>query len=522
MFKKIYHNIYFRSFFLGSIAVLSLAPFNIFFALIISLTGFFLLLETVINSAKKSFWLGFSYGFGYFVFGLYWISISLLVDFAKFFWLIPFAITLIPACLSVYFGVTTLLYQKICNKFQFNFVYQKITLLTILFVIFEILRCHLFTGFSWNLFGYSMMFLDYSMQSANIFGIFGLSFFAILFALSPTLLLEKKEANFVNKLFFIALLMLFIINIFYGYFYISENKLNITSNKVRIVQANIKQDLKWDPYLKYQNFKKHIDISNFDNKQDIKAIIWPETAVPYAIGIDDNLDSELQNFVTQNQILISGALRIKKNENNQISDYYNSVFAISDSAIKFYDKHHLVPFGEYVPLQKYLPFIEKITGSGQGFSSGNGPQTIELNNIKFSPLICYEAIFADKIIDHHNRPDLLVNLTNDAWFRDSLGPYQHFAMTKMRAIEYGISLIRAANSGISAYIDPFGRTVKKINLGQAGFIDVELIEKLPETLFSKIGYFAIFFIIIFFLIFLTLDITIIKTKFKKNEKLQKI
>ena len=172
----------------------------------------------------------------------------------------------------------------------------------------------------------------------------------------------------------------------------------------------------------------------------------------------------------------------------------------------FYDKHHLVPFGEYVPLQKFLPFIEKITQGGVGFSNGDGAKTIVANNLKFSPLICYEAIFFNEIIDKNNRPDLLVNLTNDAWFGFSTGPFQHFDMARMRAIEHGISLARVANTGISAMVDPFGRVVKKINLNDEGAIDVASIEALPPTIYEKYDQLPLILLTLLTLIFLFFDV----------------
>lgn len=468
-------------FLFGALAAIGFAPFNFFPATIISLCALFLFLEKS-EGKKVTFWLGFCYGYGYFLAGIYWIAISLLVDAQKFAWLIPFALTLIPAVLALYFAFLALVYKK----FRFKLLSQNIVFFAILWVIFEILRSILFTGFPWNLLGYSLFFSDYMVQSANIFGIYGLSFLAVIFSLTMVAITDKTR---LGKTFSSFLILSFAINFIYGYCYINKQNISLKDEKIRIVQGNIKQDLKWDRYQKYQNLLKHIAISNASNKDDIKIVLWPETAVPYAVFEDDEkLLAKIKEAVPQNGFLITGALRFKLDDAKiRIDNAYNSIFAISNDEIKYYDKHHLVPFGEYVPLQKFLPFIDKITDGAVGFSKGEGAKTVEIQGIKFSPLSCYEVIFPNEIIDKNNRPDILINTTNDAWFGNSSGPFQHFNMTRMRAIEYGISLARAANNGISAYIDPFGRVTSSILLNETGFIDVQMIRKLPETPFSKFG-----------------------------------
>lgn len=514
MFVKIVKSDYFKAFVVGGVGALSFAPFNFFLAAIFSFCALYFLLEKVDYDSKQTFWLGFFFGFGYFLAGIYWIAISLLVDVVKFAWLIPFALSLIPSALAFYVAFTCLIYQKICKRFNFEEEYQKIIIFAIIFTVLEILRCYLFTGFAWNLLGYSLFFDEYFVQSANIFGVYGLGFFALLFAFSPVLLIRKTKANL---LFFSFLAFLFVVNFIYGFSFIKNNKLVEKSEEIRIVQGNIKQDLKWNPRKKFMNFKKHIDISNFESKNGLKVIIWPETAVPYAVGLDKNLNKMLADVATKDSFLVTGALRLEIGKNiYDVKKAYNSVFFVDEKAqMKHYDKHHLVPFGEYVPLQKFFPFIKKITAGGDGFSSGKGPKTIEMKGLKISPLLCYEVIFPDKIIDEKNRPDLLVNVTNDAWFGVSSGPFQHLNMARMRAIEYGISLARAANSGVSAYISPTGEVVRKIGLNKTGFFDVKLIKPLKVTIFSQFKYFVILLIMSLFVLFLAI-VKIITNKHRKK------
>lgn len=494
----------------GCFCSLAFAPFHFFVAAMVSLSAFYLLLDEC-KTKKETFWMGFSYGFGYFLSGIYWIAISLLVDATSFAWLIPFALTLIPAALAAYVALFSLSYKFVINRFFLFKTYQKILVFTICWLFFEILRSLLFTGFPWNLLGYIWM-MDVSFaQLAKVFGIYGLSVFAILICLFPTLFLKIKglkspsEVVRGDKILAVILLILFVLNFIWGYVYINQTKATYDNSiKLRLVQGNIKQEMKWDSEQKYKNFLKHINLSISKPLDNISAVIWSETAIPYAIDNSSELKRMLRRATPPQGVLISGALRLEVNNNSsQITNAWNSVFAFDKKGvIDSYDKHHLVPFGEYVPLQKYLPFVQKITQGSVGFSKGDGPKTIVTKDFSFSPLICYEVIFSDKTLDKKSRPDLLANLTNDAWFGKSSGPYQHFDMSKMRAIEYGIPMARVANSGITALIDPFGRVIKKIDLNQSGIIDVNLIKKLPPTIYEKYSYLPLALIVMLMLILL--------------------
>ena len=511
--KKI-QNKYFLAICSGAFCALAFSPFHFFLAAIISISVFYFLVEKKSSSVKQAAITGFCYGFGYFLAGVYWISISLLVDAEKFAWLIPFALTLIPSVLALYFSALAASYKKLNHKFHFTQNYQKILVFAILWLVFEVLRSILFTGFPWNLIGYTLMFDDVTIQAASIFGIYGLSFFVTLFCLTPILLLKPFNHNKISarndKIFAIILLIMFVGNFIFGYYRLQNTKIAEQGQiKLRLVQGNIKQDLKWNPGQKYRNFIKHVELTNAADKENIAAVIWSETAVPYAI--DDNADllRELQKAVPQNGVLITGALRVEYEDAPQqamqpsaersriIKNVWNSVFTLNKNGVaNHYDKHHLVPFGEYIPFAKYLPFIEKITGGAEGFGEGDGPQTLVASGFTFSPLICYEVIFADKIINKKNRPDLLVNVTNDAWFGVSSGPFQHFDMSKMRAVEYGIPLARVANTGISAFIDPLGRIKDSLDLNQEGFVDVNLVNKLDETIFSRFNYLPLLVVVL--------------------------
>lgn len=511
---KFFKNKFFGVFCAGALCNLAFAPFHFFPAAIISIAVFYFLLQKK-QSRKADFWLGWCYGFGYFFAGIYWIAISLLVDAKSFAWLIPFAITLIPSVLALYFALLASSYKFLITKFSYKKNHERILIFSMIWVVCEILRAFLFTGFPWNLLGYSLMFDDVLIQAASVFGVWGLSFFAVLFALLPTLFftiknkkIAKISAQKSDQIFAGALFAILLASFVFGIARIDDKKITDDRNlKLRLVQGNIKQEMKWDAREKYRNFLKHISMTNSRDSGEVVATIWSETSVPYAVEADSEIVEKLKFAVPYHKggggMLVTGGIRLKTSAEGEVEQVWNSVFAFDNKGVMAsYDKHHLVPFGEYVPLQKYFPFVQKITDGAIGFSEGEGPKTIHGSLISFSPLLCYEVIFPDKIIDRNDRPDLLVNLTNDAWFGNSTGPYQHFDMARMRAVEYGIPLARVANTGITAFFDSFGRTKNKINLNQEGIIDVDLVKKLEPTIYSKYCFAPLFILLLISTIFL--------------------
>jgi apolipoprotein N-acyltransferase len=277
--QQFFKSKYFISSFAGALCALAFAPFYLIIFAPISLSVFYFLLEKEKNN-KPIFFLGFTYGFGYFLAGNYWIAISLLVDAHSFAWLIPFALTLIPSALALYLALLALSYKKIISRFHFHKNYQKILIFAILWIIFEALRSHLFTGFPWNLLGYIWMIDEVLAQSANVFSIYGLSFLAVLISLLPILFLKNHNKKD-DKIFATIITLLFIANLTYGKIYIDDDKLVINEeSKIRLVQANIKQEMKWDEREKYKNFLKTINLTNYASLDGIKMVIWSETSLP--------------------------------------------------------------------------------------------------------------------------------------------------------------------------------------------------------------------------------------------------
>jgi len=502
MFTKItsfVKNKYFLAFILGSISASAFAPLYFPFA-ILAFSGWFLISNHCENH-KESFVIGWCFGFGQFVFGLYWICISLFVDISRFFWLLPFALFLIPAVLAIYIGLVLLFTNYIAKKLAIS-NWQKILLLAVIWVFFEYLRSILFTGFPWNLLGYSFLFSLPLSQFASIVGIYGLSLLAVICYCSPALFVRfhnnKLTFNFnkKNQPFITTITVIFSLIWIWGEYRIHNFKADpIPDAKFRLVQPAINQKEKWDSSSRYNSFLENIRLSKQDGFEKINYVIWSESAVPYAIDPKTSygLLTDIASSTKEDSFVITGAIRaeFKDGKNKELEKVWNTVFVINHKAeiVDSYDKSHLVPFGEYIPFANLFPFLSKITDGGVGFSTGDGVKTIKINRSSpsFSPLVCYEAIFSNNVIDKNHKPQFLLNLTNDAWFGSSSGPYQHFDMARMRSIEYGLPLIRVANSGISGLVDPLGQIVASIPLGKKGIIDVELMESLPTTIFIEFG-----------------------------------
>jgi apolipoprotein N-acyltransferase len=261
-----------------------------------------------------------------------------------------------------------------------------------------------------------------------------------------------------------------------------------TATWLRIVQPSIPQNLKWDAAAAAINFRRLIALSTAPRPHPIAAILWPEAAVPFLLERDPAARRAIAAIAPATGYVITGALRANPPP-GPVEQVWNSIEAVdADGAIVGdYDKAHLVPFGEYVPLRKFLPF-RKITAGTIDLSAGPGASTMALRGLPpFGPLICYEAIFPGAVIDAAQRPDWLLNLTNDAWYGRSSGPFQHFAIARTRAVEEGLPIVRVANNGISGVIDAHGRVPARINLDAVGYADVELPVPVEPTFYARTG-----------------------------------
>ena len=453
---------------------------------------FFLIYRT--KTIKKGVLFVWVFSFGYHLFGLQWVSNALLIDSKQFAWLLPFSLIGIPALLAI---IPSLIMPILCKILIPPFWFP--ILASTLWTLSEYLRGHLFTGFPWNLPAYMLSFSDSFIQTASLVGAYGLSWLLMLVTAGPALLFTKEFWHLPYYRVFLTLLVLVPFALwFYGTNRLSKNPTELNSNYIiRLVQGNVPQKEKWAPEFRLRNIEKYIALSKIEDAQHSQKaifkipnlIIWPETAIPGLIAKDDHLRNRIGYLLKKEMHLITGAPSLSQAETNQP---LNSVFVLTAEGkiTSRYDKAHLVPFGEYVPFKSWLPFPKLVT-KFPDFKAGPGLTSIKLPTVGYiSPLVCFEIIFPGKVImaDPNKRPSLLINLTNDAWFGKSAGPYQHLQHARLRAIEEGIPLIRVANTGISATFDPLGRKLSEIALGKTGYVDQDLIKPLSsKTLYAKIG-----------------------------------
>ncbi len=458
----------------GLFSALAFEPFS--FDVIALLPGLWLLLYFLESSSlKRAFFLGWAFGFGHFLGGLYWICISLMVDFSKFFWLMPFALGAIPACLGCLSGLSCLLARAVGHKGQalaLSFCF--------FWCAFEWLRGHIWGGFPWNLMGYTLGSFLPTMQIAHTIGIYGLSLLALVMAV----LTFHKKGVWISALLWGGLWL-------YGTFHMQQVSY-VPGVNVRLVQPCIEQALKWNPNYRQEIMERLKTLSQEPGLRPITHIIWPESAAVFDVYTNTYALNHLASLLKTQQQLIFGAPAIKRTETGTIERLWNALFVLDHQGKlrHLYNKVHLVPFGEYVPFREYLSSIlQKITPGTVDYSPGTGLKTISMATIPpFSPLICYESIFPGAVANFEkDRPQWLLNSTNDGWFGISSGPYQHLAMAQVRAIETGLPLVRVANNGISVITDAYGRIMKRLPLNQQGVIDGPLPQALPMTLYNIYG-----------------------------------
>ncbi len=469
---------YLAAFGLGALLTLTLPPFGLFPLALASVCGFIWLAQGA-PSSWKALWTGWAYGAGFFITGLYWISVALFVDIASFGWVLPLSLIVGPCLLAL---LTYALIPVIAHRFRHDPLLHALVFITAWAAI-EWIRGHALTGFPWNLPGYMWHHVLPVMQTASLVGIYGLTLLTLLWAALPALWSCTRMRY--------GLLALFIAALAWGGLRLAFNPTQTTGAPVvRIVQGNVAQTMKWDEDAQWRNLEKHAHLSDKNTPADV--VIWPETA----LTSDPVLFPEIGRYVAQNMprdsIGIFGSLRIT-NASQPQPDYHNGVYVMDSNGavLGAYDKFHLVPFGEYIPYRNILqvtPIAAGISKIGD-FTAGPGPRTLngEGKVPPFSPLICYEVIFPAHVTDRHNRPAWLVNVTNDAWYGRSSGPYQHLEITRMRAVEEGLPLARAANTGISAMIDPLGRITARLALNETGAITTPLPAPLPPTLYARLG-----------------------------------
>ncbi|HEY7383353.1 MAG TPA: apolipoprotein N-acyltransferase [Beijerinckiaceae bacterium] len=487
----------------GAVGALAMPPFGILPALAVSLTIAVWLIDgaaagqryrtaaTLLSAAVAGWW----WGFGYFVAGLWWLGAAFLVEAEQFAWALPFGVIGLPALLAFFpafgFALARLLWSPGGGR-----------LFAVAFGLTasEWLRGTLFTGFPWNTLGMALGQNAWLMQSASIVGLYGLTVLAIVICAAPaTLGTGAPRIRLLAPALAVACLAGLAL---FGAWRIPEAPAPLVAGvKLRIMQPNLQQDAKFGPENRDEIMRHYLRLSDRATSPqstgvaDATHLVWPESAFPFLLHRDPAGLAQLAALLPPGTVLITGAAREGEPEpGGTTRRFHNSIHVVADDGtiIGTYDKVHLVPFGEYFP--HFLDSALRGLGIRQfvqipgGFDPGERRVSLPIPGLPpVAATICYEAIFPGAIVGPGSPPGLILNVTNDAWFGNTPGPYQHFAQARLRAIEEGLPLVRAANTGISAVVDAHGRVVGSLPLGIEGVLDMGLPAAIPPPAFARVG-----------------------------------
>jgi apolipoprotein N-acyltransferase len=484
----------------GVASALAMAPFNAWPVLFLTFPVLVFLIDGAgggraggIPAAALSGWW---FGFGYFLAGLYWIGYAFLVDAQTFGWLLPIAVAGLPAGLALFFAAGFALARAMWRADS-----RRIFALAAALTVSEWLRGHILTGFPWNAIGYALATPNALAQIASWIGLWGLTFIAIAIFASPATLFDDR--NIVRRPWLPVTLAVVTLIAMGGYGAVRLQRAPtqfVSDVRLRIMQPNLSQDVKFNYGAKNEVMQKYVTLSDraagpqASGVRDVTLLIWPESAFPFFLTREPDALAQISNLLPRGTLLITGGVRPPDAAppGVPLTRAYNSIYVVDHNGTiqSAYDKLHLVPFGEYLPFQSTLESfgLSQLTKIRGGFIAGTRRRPITLPNApKMLPLICYEIIFPGDITRGEERPGWIVNVTNDGWFGISTGPFQHLQQARLRAVEEGLPIVRAANTGISAVIDPVGRVVTSLGLGAEGVLDSGLPVAGPATFYSRYG-----------------------------------
>lgn len=489
----------------GAVSVLAMAPFHAWPVLFFTLPVLFWALDAEDQAdprpLRTAAWYGWAFGFGYHLVGLHWIGFAFLVQAERFAALMPFAIVGLTAGLGLFFAAAGVAFAWARRHLSGGM--PRLVALALVVMASEWLRGHILTGFPWNILGYALTMPLPLMQWVGFFGIYVLTAITVIVLAAPLVVLadDAERPGLIIGATTAAPLILATI---YGLWVLSANPTVLDETvRLRIVQPSFTQKEKFIRTMHGEIFNRHLALSTqrFDTTASSKPpthIIWPEAAIPFFARRSKAALAALSRAFPDDVRVIAGTFRINASPdvpNEKVGPYrvYNSAMVFGgDGRVKsYYDKIHLVPFGEYLPAQPLLRALgfENLTRTSGGLAIGKGPR--ELMRIAGLPqvemLICYEASFPGELVQGNERPGVLVNLTNDAWFGNTTGPYQHFHQTRLRAVEQGVAMVRSANNGISAIVDPMGRIVARLGLNKVGVVDGNLPVAKNAPYYARFG-----------------------------------
>ncbi|KIC41195.1 acyltransferase [Ruegeria sp. ANG-R] len=468
---------------LGVAAACGLAPLGYWPATLLALV-LLVPLYLASETSRRAALLGWVFATGYFAHALSWIVEPFLVDADRHAWMAPFALIFLSGGLGLFWALAFGAARRIGGS-----VTGQGMLLAMTLSLAEFGRGYLLTGFPWA--GIAQIWVDTPFaQLLSVVGPYGLGALTLLatLPLGAALFSGRALRGLVIPLGIAAGCA--VLALVYA---ATRPPVEYTGQIVRLIQPNAPQHQKWDPEYAPLFFARQLEFTVAEPRPDL--IVWPETSVPAWLGSAQPYLSAIVDAAQGTPVFLG----IQRAEGQQI---YNSMIYLNAEGQQegLYDKHHLAPFGEYVPFGEMMArfgIYGMAATTGNGFSAGPGAALIDTGALgKALPLICYEAVFTQDVLAAPDRPDFLLQITNDAWFGTRSGPYQHLAQAQMRAVEQGLPMLRSANTGVSAMIDPLGRITEALPLGQAGFIDADLPRPHSPTVYSRIGDKPLFFVLL--------------------------
>lgn len=453
-------------------------------------------------SFAKAFRIGFLAGMAHYLTLLYWLVYTMQTYGGLPLYLAVPLLFLLSAYMAIYVG----LFSALISRLTTNRFISYLMAVSVFWVFLEYLRGFLFTGFPWSFLGYSQFKQLHIIQISDIFGVYGISFLlafsnALLYGIFNNFFGKKirnhKQLQLHTTIGIVIFIALLVSALSYGKLQISEFEESLSKadfRRITVVQGNIDQAIKWNPEFQTATTEKYTLLSVSARKSNPDLVVWPETAVPFYFLYDAKLSEKVIEIVYEMESdFLIGSPSFKTG--NEAIEYYNSAYLINaeSKTIEKYDKVHLVPFGEYVPFKKWLPFLGKMVAQVGDFQSGEKGETLSWNNQKLGILICFEIIFPGlSRAMVQNGTDFLINITNDAWFGKTSAPYQHFSMAIFRAVENKRFLVRAANTGISGFIDPVGKVWEQSTLLEDAVLTKDIPIYSEITVYSRFGdFFAI-------------------------------
>ncbi|MCZ8042058.1 MAG: apolipoprotein N-acyltransferase [Beijerinckiaceae bacterium] len=485
----------------GASGALALPPLDLWPLIVVPMTVAVWLIDGAVGKSAASRFraaaaAGWWWGFGFFLAGLWWLGAAFLVEADKFAWAMPLGVVALPALLAVFpalaFGCARLLWPSGTGR---------ILMLAIMLSLSEWLRGHVLTGFPWNVYGMMLAGQPQIAQIASVVGLYGLTLLSVAIGAAPATLgtAERPWARWrapVTAVVALAGLVGF------GLWRVPAGPAPLVAGvKLRLMQPNLPQDAKFNARNGEAILNQYLALSDRATSpatpgvQAVTHLIWPESAFPFLLGRTPQALSRIAALLPPNTTLITGAARAGELlPGESRPPIFNAIQVVDDEGaiVSSYDKVHLVPFGEYLPpvlerLIRSVGLSEFVSVPG-GFAAGTRRLPLAIRGLPpAAPLICYEIVFPAEVAPQGPRAGFMLNLTNDGWFGQTSGPYQHFAQARLRAIEEGLPLVRVANTGISAVTDGYGRVLGSLPLGREGVLDTGLPRAGPATPYSRFG-----------------------------------